>query len=244
MPWYATIAVCGFFVCVAAAIVPFPPFRRRWQALASAVCSFITLAALAPTPRPSAVGNVETSTPQVAALINTPTVTKLQTGSTSACIPAEKVRVSQKYSIGHSLTQTEVELMRDCYGLRVDAKASAGRPSSSRVADATIEVPTDLRAQYFLIQTGLLPNGNVVVTSRREGPSGVSYARRECACRTDRFRYLGEGDTLEKTMRSKSPPEKMADLFKTGDGLGSISYHVCQYACVKARESGQRKRAG
>ncbi len=243
MPWYATIAVCGFFVCVAAAIVPFPPFRRRWQALASAACMVVALAALAPTPHPPAVGNVAKTTPQVAASISTPAATKPATNNTT-CGPAEKVRVSQKYSSGLSLAPSEVDLMRDCYGIKVDAKASAERPSSSRVADATIEVPTDLRAQYFLIQTSLLPNGNVVITSRREGPSGISFARRECACRTDRFRYLGEGDTLEKAMRPKSPPEQMSDLFKTGDGLGSISYHVCQYACVKTRETVQSKRAG
>lgn len=226
MPWYATLAALVFFASAGAAIVPFRPFDNRRQALASAGCAFIVFAAPAPKAVPLADSVAATPKPD-----------------TAECLPADTVQASQKYSKGAALTRGEVELIAECYGLHVDAEASPARATASSRAAATIPVPTDVRARYFVIETGRLAGGNVTITSRREGPSGTTYARRECDCRSGRFRYLGEGQTLADARRSKVPPETMADLFTTGDGLGSISYHVCQYACGQPQTAAGRGKA-
>jgi len=81
-----------------------------------------------------------------------------------------------------------------------------------------ITVPSDPRASYQALQ----------VTPRRGGPSGTSYALREVDCRSDRFRYLGEGDTREAALRRASR-DALGPLFE-----GSISWHVARFACGRA----------
>jgi len=62
-------------------------------------------------------------------------------------------------------------------------------------AGPRISVPSDPRAAYELISRSTLPNGRLSVVTKRSGPSGVSYSRREIDCRAMTFRYTGEGDT-------------------------------------------------
>lgn len=226
IPSFATVVALVFLASAVAAIIPFRPFENRRQALASAGCAFIVFSALAPRelPLPDSIA----ATPKL---------------DITRCLPADTVPASKKYAKGVALTRGEVALIAECYGLHVDAEASPVRATASRRAAATIPVPTDMRAQYFVIETGRTAGGNVTITSRREGPSGTSFARRECECRTGRFRYLGEGQTLTDASRPKVPPETMADLFTTGDGLGSVSFHVCQYACGQPQVAAGRGEA-
>ncbi|GBD48130.1 hypothetical protein METY_1343 [Methylopila sp. Yamaguchi] len=109
-------------------------------------------------------------------------------------------------------------------------KSSPAAPiAPAPVAPATpkgtsVIVPSDPRANYWILdarKTG----STVQIRSRREGPSGVSFAKREVDCANGRFRYLSEGDTL-------------ADLDKPGAqfpmGLlleGSISTVISREGC-------------
>ncbi len=88
-----------------------------------------------------------------------------------------------------------------------------------------VHVPTDPNARYTVVEVRKLGAGKAEITTKRDGPSGTSYARRLVDCPSKRFRYLGEGDTLEE-MESSRPSPNMALLV-----AGSISYHVSRYAC-------------
>jgi hypothetical protein len=89
-----------------------------------------------------------------------------------------------------------------------------------------IDVWSDSKAAYTDEGSGVLPNGNLWITTRRDGPSGVSFAKREIDCGAGMFRYLQEGDTLESM--TDDAPSEMAPLTE-----GSISTLVSDYACRK-----------
>lgn len=76
-----------------------------------------------------------------------------------------------------------------------------------------------------------MANGNLEVVTRRDGPSGTSFARREIDCNAMTFRYLGEGDTREELTKEGYNVGKMSELTE-----GSISTEVSNYACRKARD--------
>lgn len=90
-------------------------------------------------------------------------------------------------------------------------------------------MPSDSGASYLLIRWRRVPNGHLESVSRRDGPSGVSYARREIDCDAMTFRYLGEGDTLEDAEADSPNRGEMADLTPE-----SISTYVSQFTCAKA----------
>ena len=125
--------------------------------------------------------------------------------------------------------------------LNVPGPAPALRPAIERVGDGVaasagelVEVPSDFKAKYRIVELAKNRKGNADVMTRRDGPSGTSFARRECECPFGRFRYIGEGDTIEAARKPRSPPDKMADLVSDGKGVGSVSYHVCAVACTRA----------
>lgn len=94
------------------------------------------------------------------------------------------------------------------------------------LAAQPIAIPSDSRARYEAISVTKRQDGLVEIITRRQGPSGTSFARREVDCRRRMFRYIGEGDTLEEAQRPAPNPGQMAALVK-----GSISYEVVQFAC-------------
>ena len=94
-----------------------------------------------------------------------------------------------------------------------------------------IEVWSDPKATYTDEGSGVMPNGHLWLTTRRDGPSGVSFAKREIDCAEGTFRYLQEGDTLESM--SDDAPSGMAPLTE-----GSISTLVSDYACRKHHQGG------
>lgn len=98
--------------------------------------------------------------------------------------------------------------------------------AASAASAQSIAVPSDPRARYEAVSTTKRPDGLVEIITRRQGPSGVSYARREVDCRRRTFRYVGEGDTLDEAKRPGPNPGQMAELVQ-----GSISWHVVQFAC-------------
>lgn len=90
-----------------------------------------------------------------------------------------------------------------------------------------IPVLSDSSTQYTALQITPKRDGLVEILSRRIGSSGTTFAFREVDCDTNRFRYLGEGDTRQKALRRKNPPEPLTPLFE-----GSISWYVSRFACT------------
>lgn len=93
----------------------------------------------------------------------------------------------------------------------------------------SIPVPSDPKASYRLLDWSKISNGNLEATTRRDGPSGTSYARREIDCDARTFRYLGEGDTLEAAKADGPNPGEMGELTEE-----SISTYVSNFVCHKA----------
>ena len=96
-------------------------------------------------------------------------------------------------------------------------------------AGAQIDVPSDPRASYFLLDLSRKSPANLVtITTKRIGPSGISFARRLVNCRNMTFRYTGDADTLEELRRQnlKGPMGPLVD--------GSISDVISRYACEHA----------
>lgn len=92
-----------------------------------------------------------------------------------------------------------------------------------------ISVPSDPKARYWMVEGKRTSPTTVEVMTRREGPSGTSYALRQVDCANSRFRYLGEGDTLAE-----------AKVRKTSDPMGpltpqSISTYVSNFACTNIK---------
>ena len=93
-----------------------------------------------------------------------------------------------------------------------------------------ISAPSDPGARYRILEIESLPNGNLEVVSRRDGPSGTSFARREIDCVAYAFRYLGEGDTRDEAMLDRSS-QNMGPL--TGS---SASSDVANAACARGAQ--------
>lgn len=105
-----------------------------------------------------------------------------------------------------------------------EAAAAKGEPYQE--CEAKILVPSDPRASYCQVHRGANRKG-VVIVSRRDGPSGTSYARRWCFCEWGTYTYLGEGDTLTEAMQDNMV-ERVVDA-----GGESISAYVCRFACAQ-----------
>jgi hypothetical protein len=72
-----------------------------------------------------------------------------------------------------------------------------------------VSVPSDPRASYWIISKNKMANGNLEVLTRRSGPSGESYSRREIDCGAGTVRYIGEGDTLDEAKQDSPNPGEM-----------------------------------
>ncbi len=105
------------------------------------------------------------------------------------------------------------------------APVRTSQPSPLQVE--SISVPSDPSASYELIEWRRMSNGHREAITRRVGRSGMSYSRREIDCEGMRFRYLGEGGTLEEA-RSGTPDPDMGPLTPE-----SISTYVSQHVCAK-----------
>ena len=97
-------------------------------------------------------------------------------------------------------------------------------------AQTPIPVPSDPRAGYRLMGVTSGPYSHLIAVTRREGPSGVSFARREINCQNRQFRYLGEGATQADAMRDSPNIGAMSALTS-----GSISTEVSAFVCSARR---------
>lgn len=103
---------------------------------------------------------------------------------------------------------------------------TSAQPTGDAAGGTVFDVPSDARARYFLLNVEPGSGGNIVATTRREGPSGITYARREIDCNAQTFRYIGEGDTLEQAKQPAPNPGDMGPLVD-----GSISDVSVKFAC-------------
>jgi hypothetical protein len=91
-----------------------------------------------------------------------------------------------------------------------------------------VEVFSDPGVKYFILEIEKRPDRLIEVTSRREGKSGISFAKRLVNCDKWTFKYLAEGDTLEELNIPRPDPE----MGKLTDGSISmvLSYRACENA--------------
>ena len=97
-------------------------------------------------------------------------------------------------------------------------------------AGTGFNVPSDPRASYTILSVTRGKDGHVFAISRRDGPSGTRYSRREIDCRSMMFRYTGEGDTMAQAKRPYPRAGTMGPLVS-----GSISDVASRFACSRAR---------
>jgi len=102
-------------------------------------------------------------------------------------------------------------------------------------AGAPIAVPSDGKATYSVAEISAPAGGTVIILTKRMGPSGTSYVRRECTCPVSSYRVLGEGESVADAKVPRQPAEDFADLvYDRNLGMGSASWHVCDFACKHA----------
>ncbi|MHC6758252.1 hypothetical protein [Yersinia ruckeri] len=91
-------------------------------------------------------------------------------------------------------------------------------------AEYKINIPSDSKAEYVVLNKGNLGDLKTIVT-KRSGSSGISYSERAYDCNNRTVKYLGSGETLEQ-MKASSEDKNMSDIFS-----GSIADFVGQEAC-------------
>lgn len=114
-------------------------------------------------------------------------------------------------------------------GVAAPSSESEHQSAKSAVSPAQGEplaVPSDQKAKYFVIGMDKRTDGMVEISTRREGPSGNSFAIRLVQCEPLRFGYIAEGDSIADLVRDPSP--KLTELV-----TGSISDVVAKLACAQ-----------
>lgn len=106
-----------------------------------------------------------------------------------------------------------------------EPETGASRGAPARTVEK-ISVPSDPKAKYFVTKMEALSAGMVEISTRREGPSGTSFAVRQVKCGPLLFAYIAEGDLEADLVRNSSP-----DFSKPV--YGSISDVVARFACAK-----------
>lgn len=95
---------------------------------------------------------------------------------------------------------------------------------SAHAAETPLSVPSDPKAQFFVLEKG----GNGVertIVTKRVGSSGTGYSKRLYNCTNSTVKYLGSGDSLAAMAASKADPN-MGPIVN-----GSIAYYVGVEAC-------------
>lgn len=95
---------------------------------------------------------------------------------------------------------------------------------SAFAAEKPLGVPSDSKAQFFVLEKGSSGSERTIVT-RRVGSSGTSYSKRLYNCKNSTVKYLGTGDSLTEMASSRADPN-MAPIVR-----GSIAYYVGVEAC-------------
>lgn len=91
-------------------------------------------------------------------------------------------------------------------------------------AETPLSVPSDTKAQYFVLERDTKGNERKI-TTKRVGPSGIGYSQRLVNCSAGTSKYLGDGETREE-MKESRPEGEMTQLTQ-----GSVSFYVAKAAC-------------
>jgi hypothetical protein len=94
-------------------------------------------------------------------------------------------------------------------------------------ADTPIDIKTDLKGQYFIVEKGGTPD-KPTLSVKRAAPNNYNhYVKRLFDCKARTVQYLGEGETLEE-MNKPMNGEKMTPIVE-----GSIPDQLAAIACKK-----------
>jgi len=96
--------------------------------------------------------------------------------------------------------------------------------TKAKQAPKKFGVPTDPGVQYFVLNKSVRGNEREILT-KRIGSLGTSYSKRLYDCSNSTFRYLGDGENLER-VRGANDMGNMEPL-----SPGSISYYIGKQAC-------------
>jgi hypothetical protein len=99
---------------------------------------------------------------------------------------------------------------------------------ATEIGDKSIVYASDPNARFEILSNKSLPNRNIEVVTKRIGPSGISFSRREISCSNYSYRYLGEGDTLDEALKNGPNIGEMSALTGT-----SASSDVANEACER-----------
>ena len=112
--------------------------------------------------------------------------------------------------------------------------AGNGVAQNSNETQESIHVPSDSKSEYYLLNLEARPNGDLEVTTRRNGLSGKSYSVRLVRCDPLLFGYIADGfdfggrpEKVENLVRDENP--RMSKLV-----TGSISDVISRYSCKKS----------
>lgn len=98
--------------------------------------------------------------------------------------------------------------------------------ASSAFAGVKIDVPSDPRASYELVEMVVRADGLKEITTMRDGPSGISYALRLVECPSTASGYLSEGDTLEEVATNKKDMTEL--IVPVADSISGV---IADWAC-------------
>ncbi|HSI45113.1 MAG TPA: hypothetical protein VK950_02960 [Methylophilus sp.] len=96
--------------------------------------------------------------------------------------------------------------------------------ASAYAVEKPLGVPSDPKAQFFVLEKGGNGSERTIVT-KRVGSSGTSYSKRLYNCKNSTVKYLGTGDSLTE-MTSSRADQNMGPIVE-----GSIAYYVGVEAC-------------
>lgn len=96
--------------------------------------------------------------------------------------------------------------------------------ASALAAEKPLSIPSDSKAQFFVLEKGGSGAQRTIVT-KRVGSSGTSYSKRLYNCADSTVKYLGTGDSLAAMAASRADPN-MGPIVQ-----GSIAYYVGVEAC-------------
>lgn len=99
----------------------------------------------------------------------------------------------------------------------------ASASSTIFAAEHSLPIPSDSKAQYFVLERGGSKKMPTMVTKR----VGISYSKRIFDCEAGTVKYLGTGDSLEEMAASKPGPY-MAPLVE-----GSTAFYQWRHVCGK-----------
>lgn len=114
--------------------------------------------------------------------------------------------------------------MRVALPAMLAAVALAGVPAAF-AAETPIDIKTDVKGQYFVVDKGGTENNPTLVV-KRNWSKGNHYIKRVFDCRARTVKYLGEGATVEE-MNEPLPEQKMTPIV-AGSIPDQLARHVCE----------------